>query len=493
MSLGDVEIAKIVDELAPRLAGQSVGKAWLRDDFTLVIEVGRERLLISAHPRASRLHMEDRARPKIPPPPPRVGGSYHTGVTSPPSTGASAAPAPFAMAVRRRLGNQRVASLTVPQPGERIVVLEVGPSRERLIAELTGPHANLFLVGPDDRIGATLRRSTSTTRALSPGHPYTPPPPAPADARWRGRARFADAAAAAEHYTALLRAAGEAAARERAAVALRREIERLSRLEKALRQDLARADEAAGLRKHADLLLAHAHELHGRGASSVVVPDDFEDGTPLTITLDPALDARQNAARLYKQHKRLGAGRKRVEARLAQTRTALAAAEEKLAGIPTLPEDELPAPARAPAPRRKARDAPRLPYREYASAAGDVIWVGRGAADNDTLTFRHARGADLWFHCRDARGAHVVVPVRSSAPVKDETFLDAATLAAHFSDLAGEQQVDVMVTHVKHLRRPRGAPAGRVFASDTRTVRVRMEPERLARLLARADAGTLPD
>src|SRR5262249_60488 len=143
----------------------------------------------------------------------------------------------------------------------------------------------------------------------------------------------------------------------------------------------------------------------------------------------------------------------------------------------------------APAPRASRAKEPekRLPYREHRSADGDAIWVGRGAADNDALTFRHARGNDLWLHCRDAPGAHVVVPLRAGRPASEATFLAAARLAAHFSPLAGEAQVDVMYTHVRNLRRPKGAAPGRVFTSDAKTVRVRLEPARLARLLAPAD------
>jgi hypothetical protein len=37
---------------------------------------------------------------------------------------------------------------------------------------------------------------------------------------------------------------------------------------------------------------------------------------------------------------------------------------------------------------------------------------------------------------------------------------------------------------VKNLRRPKGAPPGRVFTADTKTVRVRLEADRLARLLS---------
>jgi len=458
--LSDAEIAQIADELRPRLVGALAGKAYLRDPDTLVVELGRDRLLLGVAARASRLHLEV-GHPTASPPPP-----------------------PFAMLVRRHAGGRRLAALEV-EPGERIVTLAFGT--EKLVAELTGPHANLFWVGEAGTIVAPLRRSHSTTRVLAPGQPYAPPTPAPAEARWRGRRRFGESPGVADRaaawYAERLAEEDARVRRERAAVKLRREIERLARRERALEGDLVRVSEAAGLRKLADLLLAHLHELPGRGATHVTVPDDFEDGAPLTIPVDPARDGRQNAAHFYKQHKRLTAGRKRVDERLAATRAERAALTVKLLTLDTLPDEALAA-APAPAPRARARDAERLPYREFRSAAGEAIWVGRGSGDNDALTFRHARGGDLWLHCRDAAGAHVVVPLRAGKPAAEATLLDAGTLAAHYSKLAGEAQVDVLYTHVKNLRKPKGAPPGRVFTSDTKTLRVRLEPERLARLLA---------
>lgn len=468
MSLSDVELQQIVDELATRLRGASVGKIRQPGADTLVIELGRERLVVAAHPRASRVHLErTRAASNGPPP-------------------------AFAMLLRKRLGGLRLVDLRVLAPGERVAVLDFGEGRDRLVAELTGPHGNVFLVDGTGAIVASLKPSSSTTRSLAPGAIYQPPPPAPAGARWRGRRRFASADEAAAWYEDELARAEEGALRDRAAVALRRDVDRLQRRVYALEGDLRRIDEASSFRKLGDLLLAHAHELTGRGAASVTVPDDFEDGSPLTIPLDPSLDARQNAARFYRQHKRLAAGRKHAESRLASTRTQLDAASRRLVSIGTLPLDEVRRLAgAAPAPsvtRRRARDQePRLPYREYTSLSGDPILVGRSAQDNDTLTFRHARGNDVWFHTRDVPGSHVVVPRRSGRELSEATFLDAATLAAHHSPLKGEAQVDVLYTQVKSLRKPRGAAPGLVYVSDSKTIRVRMQPDRLARLLAREE------
>ncbi len=488
MSLSDVEIAHVVAELAPLVAGQPVGKVYEAWGHTLLLEVGRERLIVSAQPRASRLHTTA-ARGRLDTP--------------------GAAPSGFAMLLRKRLGGLRVVALRVLAPGERVVELDFGTGRDRLVAELTGPHANVFLVDPEGKLVASLRPSRSTTRPLAPGVIYEVPPLAPEGARWRGGDRFGAEPGVptrvARHYDEQLAREEETALREQLSAVLRRAVDRLERRDVALATDLARAAEAEIYRKYGDLLLAHLYELPGRGATSATVSDDFEDGSPLTITLLPTLDAKQNAARFYKQHKRLTGGKKRIHERIAATRAALELGRARLAELHTvdlpglraiaaaLPPELRPAAgdsARTRARRRVEADASAaaLPYREYRSLAGDVILVGKSAADNDTLSFRVARGNDLWLHTLDAPGAHVVVRRRGSSAgatgLSEATLLDAGTLAAHNSPLAGEAQVDISYTAAKNLRKPRGAAPGAVYVSDSKTLRVRMDPERLARLLA---------
>lgn len=465
-SLSAAELADVARELDAEVAGHSLGRVF-DADHGLLLELGRVHLLLSVHPRASRAHLATKPR-------------------------AAAQPSGFAMLLRKRLGGLRVESITA-LPGERTLELSFGAGRDRLIAELTGPHGNVFLVGADGVVVAILRRSGSTTRTLGPGVRYTPPEPTAA-AAWKSTHRFGPEPGilgrVAAHYETAITEATRVEQLARAAVALRRDVEKLSRRANALRGDLAKADAAQAFRKLGDLLLAHLYELPPRGATSVTLPDDFEDGTPLTIVLDPTMDGRQNAARYYKQHKRLAAGRTKIVARLDETTRALAAREQQSLALATLPEAQLAAlAAKAPAPQkqaraRKAEPEERLPYRAFTTAGGLAIWVGRSAADNDTLTFRHARGADLWLHTRDAPGAHVIIPLRGGAKLTDAALVDAATLAAHYSPLAKEAQVDIQYTAVKNVRKAKGMAPGAVFTSDTKTIRVRLEPDRVRRLLA---------
>lgn len=97
-------------------------------------------------------------------------------------------------------------------------------------------------------------------------------------------------------------------------------------------------------------------------------------------------------------------------------------------------------------------------YRRYEGAGGHPILVGRDASSNDELTLKVAHPRDLWVHARGHAGAHVIVPSWNVGA--SELLIDAATLAAHFSEARGEDRVEVQYTPRKHLRKRRGAAPG---------------------------------
>jgi predicted ribosome quality control (RQC) complex YloA/Tae2 family protein len=175
-----------------------------------------------------------------------------------------------------------------------------------------------------------------------------------------------------------------------------------------------------------------------------------------------------------------------VDAKLLALRALQAAVED-----PALADEELLARARALdcAPvtettlvRRRVEQAPRLPYRTFLSRDGVEILVGRTAADNDRLTFDVASGNNIWLHVADHPGSHVVIRCEKTAP--EQTLLDAAALAAHFSRCGEGARPAVSWTLVKHVRKFSGAKPGQVQLADRRHVQLRSEPDRLQRLLA---------
>jgi predicted ribosome quality control (RQC) complex YloA/Tae2 family protein len=115
--------------------------------------------------------------------------------------------------------------------------------------------------------------------------------------------------------------------------------------------------------------------------------------------------------------------------------------------------------------------------------------VGKGAAENDQLTVRVAKGNDVWLHARGQKGAHVVVRLEKGKAPDGETLLDAAHLAAHFSDARGEPQVDVAYTRAKYVKKPKGAAAGAVTYSQEKVLGLRVEGARVERLLSEEEGG----
>lgn len=104
---------------------------------------------------------------------------------------------------------------------------------------------------------------------------------------------------------------------------------------------------------------------------------------------------------------------------------------------------------------------------------GWEVLVGKGARDNDTLTFRVAAASDMWLHAAGYAGSHVVVRNPDGAEVPREVIRRAAELAVlHSKARAARGKVDVHVCRVSDVRKERGAPAGQVRLARWETVRV---------------------
>jgi predicted ribosome quality control (RQC) complex YloA/Tae2 family protein len=118
------------------------------------------------------------------------------------------------------------------------------------------------------------------------------------------------------------------------------------------------------------------------------------------------------------------------------------------------------------------------------SSDGLEIWVGRNARENETVTFRWAKGNDWWLHAQGVGGAHVVIR-NFGGDLPTRTLEEAAQLATYFSKLRKAGRAEVDYTRRKHVRRVRGGPAGLVHFSQNRTLPVRLNSELVNRLLAR--------
>ena len=279
---------------------------------------------------------------------------------------------------------------------------------------------------------------------------------------------------------------------------LQRHLKRLLRKREAIVADLERAADADKLHEKARLILAHAAEIPNDSTSFEAMSWD-EEPRPIRIELDPRKSPAQTAQELFKKSKRLKRGLEVAPDRLRAVDTAVDDLRRVQTEIADVSADELEArlgelgvSTTAPKERaRKRRQAgARLPYREFASGDGSSVLVGRGAADNDRLTLRVARPHDLWLHARGVTGAHVVVPLAKGKSCSGDTLVDAATLAAHFSDMRGETIVDVLYTPRRFVHKRKGSAVGSVTLGSEKVIAVRVEPERLQRLLENEKKAT---
>lgn len=409
-------IDAVVRELNQTVCGAAVSKIHQTGTHDLLLRLwtGREnlRLLLSAAPRASRLHL---TAAKLPNP---------------------AAPPRFCQLLRSRLSRLlQVERL----PGERVVrLLFAGAAGERwtLVAELLGPRANLLLLDGEERIVDALQRSEGEGRAILPGLPYRPPerparldleaglPEIPADSPFRSwllenvspmtplladdlaagvaaglrpdevLARFRTRWLAREFRPILgiwrqrpvlsafspefinLDEARSFAGPSQAAdtfyaeqggeelfgggrPALERVVRKgLARLHKRLANIEAEAEKARGFerqRELGDLLLANLHRLR-RGLTAVVLDDWYADPpAAATIPLDPALSPQENAESYFRRHRKGKRGLEHTERRRAETLSEI----EWLEGV-ALALDEAATPAELEALRQELASAGML-------------------------------------------------------------------------------------------------------------------------------------
>lgn len=98
----------------------------------------------------------------------------------------------------------------------------------------------------------------------------------------------------------------------------------------------------------------------------------------------------------------------------------------------------------------------------YISSDGFHMYVGKNNYQNEELTFKLATGNDWWFHAKNIPGSHVIVKTENKE-LPDNTFEEAARLAAHYSKASKQEKVDVDYIQKKHIKKPAAAKPGFVI------------------------------
>ena len=478
MALTTTEITRVMAELAPALIGGWIQKAYQPTPRTIVLEIRTpghtHRLLLSAHPASTRIHLVARALQNPPTPP------------------------AFCQYLRAHLHGARIDDLR--QEGrDRIVSLlltsKAGP--QRLIAELTGNAANFLVLDSEERVLRDLNRSTDMY-----GKPYQPPVlsagagPREQDTRFAAEAKasFGLSAAIESYYDEKESTDSTAAAREARAHQIRKAIKKQGRRVEAWRSDLAKADKYKNYARYGELLKANLSTIK-KGLESIVVVDYFDEALPqLTIPLDPTKSAQGNMDDYFRKQRKHATAERELLPRIAQGEAEMNALRRELHSIEQgtwQPEPARPAadaPTRRPT-RSQSSDRPderRGPFRRFTSSDGLPIFVGRNARENDELTFGLAKSDDLWLHARGTPGSHVVVRLEKGNDPPPETIRDAATLALLYSDLKKSGKGDVIYTRRKWVKKAKGQAPGAVTVTQEKSLHVSLDKKRLDALKTRS-------
>lgn len=280
------------------------------------------------------------------------------------------------------------------------------------------------------------------------------------------------------YYREILDARQEGEVKRRLTQAVRTALTRAEKKERLQKQELLEMAGADHYRVWGELLTASLYLLKP-GMKTVSVPDYYStSGSEITIPLNPAIHPKQNAQRYFKKYRKLKDGEKILSIRLQETTIELNYLESLLtslehADLPTLLEirDEMEQTGliRGKQDKKKATVEPISSPLHIVSSDGIHIFVGRNNKQNDRLTLKDAASNDIWLHTKDIPGAHVIV--KSPEP-PEQTLFEAAMLAARFSRAAASSNVPVDYTHVKHVRKPKGAKPGMVIYDHQRTLYV---------------------
>jgi predicted ribosome quality control (RQC) complex YloA/Tae2 family protein len=225
------------------------------------------------------------------------------------------------------------------------------------------------------------------------------------------------------------------------------------------------------------LITAQPHLIRP-GTKEIKLVNYFDESMPeISVAVDPQLSAAENAEIYFnkaRENKDLGEKRKKQRAYLLQELDffreianelqsttelrALRKIEERLRNKHILQV------------KSDQQTEYRLPYKRYLFK-GAEIWVGKSAADNDVMTFKHAAKEDFWLHVQGYAGSHVIIrnPARHPHP-PHEVLEYAARLAVTNSKAQHASYVPVIYTKVKYVRKPRKSPPGSVIPSQEKTI-----------------------
>ena len=254
--------------------------------------------------------------------------------------------------------------------------------------------------------------------------------------------------------------------------------DRVRRKLAAQEKELAACLDRDHLRICGELITANLYRME-RGQSRLTAQNYYDENcADVDIPLDVRLSPQENAARYFKQYAKAKTAEKYLTAQLQRGREELQYLESVLQELAQAESEqdfndirtELTDGGYIRQRGKKQSGFQRASRpREFRSSAGLRILVGRNNRQNDRLTTKDADKRDLWLHTQKIHGSHVILCTGGAEP-DEQSLLEAASLAAYFSQAQGSAKVPVDYTPVKFVKKPAGARPGMVVYTTYQTL-----------------------
>ncbi len=245
-------------------------------------------------------------------------------------------------------------------------------------------------------------------------------------------------------------------------------------------KDYAATQDRERLRICGDLITSNLYQME-RGQTKLTCENYYdESGGMTTIQLDPLLTPQQNAAKYYKRYTKAKTAEKMLREQMEIAERDLHYLESVLEEIAEaeVEQDFIDI-------RNELRDAGFLRKqgkgkkemkrvarpREFRTSGGYRVLVGRNNHQNDKLTLKDADHRDIWLHTQKIHGSHVILCTGGQEP-DDQSLVEAAQIAAWYSQGREGGKVPVDYTPVKFVKKPAGGRPGMVIYTTYQTMYV---------------------
>ena len=266
--------------------------------------------------------------------------------------------------------------------------------------------------------------------------------------------------------------------------------DRVRRKLAAQEKELAACLDRDHLRICGELITANLYRME-RGQSRLTAQNYYDENcADMDIPLDVRLSPQENAARYFKQYAKAKTAEKYLTAQLQKDGEELQYLESVLQELAQAESEQDFNDIRTELTdggylRGRGKKQPGFQRaskpREFRSSAGLRILVGRNNRQNDRLTTKDADKRDIWLHTQKIHGSHVILCTGGAEP-DERSLMEAASLAAYFSQTQSSTKVPVDYTPVKFVKKPAGAKPGMVVYTTYQTMLADPDEELVKRL-----------